>query len=171
MLTTSSILPSLSGYPSTQVSPPTELLPSKRCGRDSTDPLFDPLSLLLSLRLFDGFHATKVVPYSLILQADAETNEILKQAPSWMQWSREGRPNPLPANSPPWLEWESKTFLVRSLFFFRARGYCDKADLTFILLRYADLCCSQGQLESRSRVEVERVADLSLSVLPFPLRP
>ncbi|KAL7416324.1 hypothetical protein BDY24DRAFT_379292 [Mrakia frigida] len=63
-------------------------------------------------KLFDGFHATKIVPYSLILQADAETAEILQNAPSWMQWSNDGRPNPLPSNAPPWLEWQSKTFLI-----------------------------------------------------------
>lgn len=73
--------------------------------------LLSPLPFPL-LRLFDGFHATKIVPYSLILQADAETAEILQNAPSWMQWSNDGRPNPLPSNAPPWLEWQSKTFLV-----------------------------------------------------------
>ncbi|KAL7416684.1 hypothetical protein BDY24DRAFT_201110 [Mrakia frigida] len=65
-------------------------------------------------KLFDGLHASKSIPYSLILQMDAEAQVILKEAPSWMQTDVDGNPGPLPKNAPRWLEWQRMAYLVSS---------------------------------------------------------
>jgi hypothetical protein len=43
---------------------------------------------------------------------DEEANQLLAQAPQWMQLDANENPLPLPPNAPAWLEWQRNAYLV-----------------------------------------------------------